>query len=90
MVSENNQVYQKYILGIGAAANLILNYLWIPRFGILGAAAATLATQIITSSLAPLIFERTRENTIFIIAGLDPRIVIGIIKGLLLGKGKSD
>ena len=79
MVSENNQVYQKYILGMGAAANLILNYLWIPRFGIIGASAATLLTQIITSMIGPLVFKKTRENTLFILSGMNPAVFIRLL-----------
>ena len=83
MVSENNQKYQKYILGIGAAVNLVMNYLWIPRFGTVGAAAATLLTQVITSTIAPLVFPRTRENTLFILKALNPAIPLGIVSGLI-------
>ncbi|MCR5449560.1 MAG: flippase [Solobacterium sp.] len=86
MVCEDNQKYQKYILGIGAAINLVLNYVLIPKYGILGAASATLITQITTSTLAPLIFRRTRENTMFIMKGANPAVVYGVIRQIVSGR----
>ncbi len=76
MVCENNQKYQKYILGMGAAVNLVLNALWIPRFGMIGAACATLLTQVVTSMIGPLVFPDTRENTMFILKGMDPSVCL--------------
>ena len=90
MVSENNQKYQKYILGMGAAVNLVLNYLWIPKAGIIGAAAATLLTQMVTSMIGPLFFRRTRENTLFILKGMNPAVIIRVITGLIQNRhGKT-
>lgn len=63
IVCENRAKYVKYYLGIGAIVNVVLNYLWIPRFGPGGAAAATLVTQIFTSVFAPALFKETREYT---------------------------
>ena len=83
MVCENNQKYQKYILGMGAAVNLVLNALWIPRFGMIGAACATLLTQVVTSMIGPLVFKDTRENTGFILKGMNPAVCIGIARQIL-------
>lgn len=82
MVCEDNQVYQKWILGIGAGANLIMNSLMIPVLGISGAALATVLTQVITSMIAPLFFRRTRENTGFIIQGMNPAVFIDVLRHL--------
>lgn len=66
IVCEDKAKYVKYYLGIGAVMNVILNYLLIPKFGPGGAAAATLATQIFTSVLAPAIFKETRIYTKYV------------------------
>ena len=72
MVCENNQKYQKVILGIGCLTNLVLNALMIPVWGIAGAAVATLITQIVTSFVAPMCIPATRVNSFFILKALNP------------------
>ena len=63
ILCEGRNRYVKYYLGIGALVNLVLNTLWIPVWGIEGAAFATLITQIVTSLIAPLLFRETRVHT---------------------------
>lgn len=82
MVCEDNQLYQKYILGIGAVTNLILNSLMIPKMGIYGAAFATVITQIMTSTIAPLFFKATRENTRLIMEALKPSVLKHVFAAL--------
>ena len=67
IVCEEKSKYVKYYLGIGAIINVVLNYLLIPQFGPGGAAAATLATQIFTSVLAPAMFKETRVYTKYVL-----------------------
>lgn len=50
---------------IGLFVNIILNIIWIPKFGINGAAGATLVSQIISAMLIPLIFKRVHELLYF-------------------------
>ena len=47
--------------------NLILNLLLIPKIGMIGAAIATLTTQIMTGFGVTLLFKDTRENNKFLI-----------------------
>ena len=63
IVSEKKGKYVKYYLGMGVVVNLVLNALLIPEMGIIGAAWATLATQITTSLIAPILFRETRIHT---------------------------
>lgn len=70
ILCENKNKYVKYYLAIGAGANLILNYCWIPVFGIEGAGIATLITQIVTSLIAPLFFKETRVHSKLVIEAL--------------------
>lgn len=66
IVCEDKAKYVKYYLGIGAVANVILNYLLIPAYGPGGAAAATLITQIFTAVFAPALFKETRVYTKYV------------------------
>jgi len=67
----NKTYYFPGIFGIGALANLGLNFLLIPRYGMLGAAAATLISYILVSALYyiasqreyPLAFEFRKQFT---------------------------
>lgn len=63
VLAEKKNRFVKYYLGIGAIVNVVLNFVWIPVFGVNGAAFATLITQITTSIIAPLLFRETRIHT---------------------------
>ncbi|MCH5296324.1 MAG: flippase [Ruminococcus sp.] len=67
LVQHNQQKYEKYIAIIGACSNLCLNCVMIPVWGILGAAIATLVTQIITNLVSGLFFKEIRRNNILIL-----------------------
>lgn len=53
--------YVKYYTLIGAVVNIVLNYLAIPIWGIIGASFTTLLSQIVVSLIAPLFFKETRK-----------------------------
>ncbi len=63
LVSERKYKYGKYFTIMGAIANVILNSMMIPRYGIEGAAFATLISQVVVSLIAPLVFPNTIEFT---------------------------
>ena len=58
LVAENQQRMELNRTLIGAAFNVVANYLLIPRYGIIGAAYATLASQAVASYLAYLFFPK--------------------------------
>lgn len=62
IVSEGKQKYLKYMYGCAAILNVILNFLFIPVLGSVGAALASLVTQIFTSILLPMCFKGMRPN----------------------------
>ena len=70
LVCEGKQKYAKYFALFGAIGNVILNFLLIPKYGINGAAIATLSTQILTAVVAPLVFKDTREAVKYFACGL--------------------
>ena len=61
IVINNKNKYTKRYVFWGAIANLILNAILIPEFGITGAAIATLISQIIVVVIAPLFYKETKE-----------------------------
>lgn len=67
IICEGHQKYSKWFALIGALTNLGLNLLLIPRIGMIGAAVATLVTQIMTGFVVTLFFKNTRENNKFLI-----------------------
>ncbi len=64
IVCENKQKYLIWIYLSAAAANVILNLLLIPIWGTVGAAAASLAAQIITTMVTPCLIRPLRPNAV--------------------------
>lgn len=58
----NRQKYLFWLSGCAAAANIALNYWWIPHFGAAGAAWASLVTQILTVTVIPGMIPAMRPN----------------------------
>ena len=76
LITENKEKYLKIFVLIGAIVNLLLNYLLIEKFTIIGVAIATLIAQVVVSIIAPLIFKETRESTIHIVQAMNPLPII--------------
>jgi O-antigen/teichoic acid export membrane protein len=62
IVCENKQKYLKYIYMCAACLNVGLNALMIPKLGAVGAALASLITQMFTSIILPLCIRDLRPN----------------------------
>lgn len=62
IVSEGKQKYLKYMYGCAAVMNVILNILLIPQWGAVGAALASLITQVFTSIGLPMLIKEIRPN----------------------------
>ncbi len=67
IVSEGLQRYVKYLTGIGAIANIIMNWMLIPSLGATGASIATLVTQIIVNFIAAFFIKELRPNSMLIV-----------------------
>ncbi|MBR4050021.1 MAG: flippase [Clostridia bacterium] len=67
IVSEGHQKYLKYMYVCAAILNIILNLVFIPYIGGVGAALASLITQIFSSIILPLLFKSMRPNVKLII-----------------------
>ncbi len=70
ILAENLQRVSTFTRFIGMAANIILNYILIPTYGIYGAAFATLFSQAISVLFAPLLFRKTRPSFFMMIKAL--------------------
>lgn len=81
LVSQGKQKYEKWIAASGAICNLILNSLMIPAWGINGAAAATLITQVFTNFIVGFLIKDIRQNNILILRGLNLPWLLGCLVG---------
>ena len=70
MVAEGKTLYVPIITITGAGMNVLLNLLLIPQFGIIGAAAASLATQVVTNFLLPALIPALRPTFRLMLAGV--------------------
>ena len=67
----------------GAMLNVVINYLLIPHFGAMGAAFASLMTQIFTNVILGFIMKSIRYNNTLMIKGLNPMPVIRMLKNTI-------
>lgn len=70
LATENKNKYVNYFAIGGLVTDVILNFLLIPVFGIMGAAVATLCTYIVISIIMPLCIKETREAGRLIVQGM--------------------
>lgn len=75
VLTENIQKISLYCTGVGAVANVLINFILIPYMGVAGAAIATLIAQAISALFVPLFFVKDRVSVkmffkSFIFAGL--------------------
>lgn len=76
LATEDKNKYVNYFALAGLATDVILNFLLIPKFGIMGAATATLATYTVIHIVMPLVLRETRTAGKLIIQGMLFREVI--------------
>ncbi|MGZ0656452.1 flippase [Coraliomargarita sp. W4R53] len=69
LLAENLQKVSLYRSIIGATANVVINFLLIPKYGPAGAAAATLISYYL-SLLSLLLFKSTRQHACFLFASI--------------------
>uniref|UniRef100_Q3AST7 Probable polysaccharide biosynthesis protein n=1 Tax=Chlorobium chlorochromatii (strain CaD3) TaxID=340177 RepID=Q3AST7_CHLCH len=62
IMAENLQLFSTYFIGIAGAINVIGNYMFIPTYGINGAAFTTLVSYAISVIVAPYFFRATRHS----------------------------
>lgn len=85
LVSENLQIYRLFNNLLIVPLNVTLNYLWIPEYGITGAAVASLVSVAAGSWLVPLMFASLRQSNLDMMRSIDPRYLFGKKQGPRLG-----
>lgn len=83
ILAENKQRYLWVINLSGALTNVALNYFLIPILGGIGAALASLITQIFTNVVIGFIIKPIRPNNTLMLRSLNPRGLIGDIAGMI-------
>lgn len=78
IVAENYNAYSKYYAIFGSIVNISLNLLLIPEYGTIGAAMATLVSQITVAFIAPSFFPKTRQFSIIYIESV--KMIPNLIK----------
>lgn len=75
----------------GVMANVVLNAMFIPRWGACGAAAASVITQFFTNVVVGFIMKDIRPNNRLMLKGLNPKLVLEMLYMLkdMLNKKKS-
>ena len=69
LICEDKKRYATLFSTIGAIANILLNLVLIPKYGIRGAAVATVATQVVTTFVMPYVFAETRRFAQLLLEG---------------------
>ena len=77
---ENLQKYEKWISIIGFSCNIVLNFILIKEYNVIGAAIATLLTQIVTNLIVPLFIKDLRPFVKIIVNSLSFKNIIDILK----------
>lgn len=82
ILAENKQKYLWIINLSGAATNIVLNALLIPFVGVMGAALASLITQIFTNVIVGFIMKPIRYNNRLMLKACNPKTLISYAKQL--------
>lgn len=72
MTCEGKEKYSLFYSFCGCFSNIILNIILIPRFGIIGAAIATIISQFFSNIIAFLFIKNARVLSIMLIKSLNP------------------
>ena len=75
ILSENKQKYLLIVNLSAALLNIVLNYILIPLIGAIGAAVASVATQVFVNVLIDFIIPQMRRNSVILFKGLNPKYI---------------
>lgn len=77
---------QKYLIQLnifGAIGNVILNAWWIPVFGAVGAALASIVTQFFVNVVMLILIKELRPNNVLMLRSLSPKYLFELLKIVL-------
>lgn len=86
LLSENSQKLIVPINLFGVLTNLGLNLLLIPRWGAIGAAIASLITQIVANVVIGYVIKPLRHNNLLMLKGFDPRNIKSFLFKIIRSK----
>lgn len=76
ILAENQQKHLWKINASGAIMNIILNYILIPKYGVLGASVASVISQFFTNVIVGFIIRDIRPNNTLMLKGTNPRLLL--------------
>ena len=82
ILAEGQQRYLWILNFAGALMNVVLNLVFIPMWNILGAAFASLVTQIFTNIFMNMMIPSIRRNNALMLKGLNPALITQMLKSL--------
>lgn len=80
ILAEGKQKYLTAINLAGALANVVLNLCFIPIFGAIGAAIASVITQFFTNVIIGFILRPIQRNNYLMVKALNPKILLDMVK----------
>lgn len=80
ILAENKQKYLLWINLVGAIGNVILNFCFIPAWGAIGAAIASVCTQLFMNVILGFILKPIRRNNWLMIKSFDSRIIRDLLR----------
>ena len=80
MLAEGKQKYLWVINLCGAMTNVLLNFVLIPISGVMGAALASLITQIFTNVVMGFVIKDVRRNNYLMWKGCNPKVLIELLQ----------
>ncbi|WP_304544132.1 flippase [Sulfurimonas microaerophilic] len=83
LISENLQKYRLYNNVMAVVLNIFMNFILIPKYGVAGAALATLCTQALSTWLFSFLWKPMRKSTLEMIKSINPVYLYNIIGKLL-------
>jgi O-antigen/teichoic acid export membrane protein len=79
ILAEEKHKFLFWINASGAVASLLFNICLIPQWGVLGAALATVFTQVFTNFIMGFVLKEVRPNNALLLAGFNPRLILEMI-----------
>lgn len=80
ILAEGKQKYLWLLNLSGAVVNVVLNFLLIPEWGVMGAALASLITQVFSNYLLNYLIPPLRRNNTLLVKGLNPKLLTEMLK----------
>lgn len=85
LTCENKGKFSLFYSGVGSISNIIMNFLLIPKYGMYGAAIATLTSQFLANIISFALIKETRRLSIYAVKSMAFIELRNIVKNKLKG-----